>query len=218
MSEYNQPPPAGAPEPPYYQQPEPRSGMPTWAIVLLIVGGLFVVVCVVGGIVTIGILTMLGNQVSTVFSEINSGLEDMPITEAVDTSAALSTGETADLSALRITLIEARLLTEFSGDRKPPPGKQYWSVEVEVENSSDIVQTVSAFTTLLQDETGAIYRYSTVAQRASPNPGLRVSETVRPSQKLRGLLFYEVPEGVERLFWVYSDLLYGEPVVFEVHR
>lgn len=214
MSEYHQP--SGAPESSPHYQPPQRSGMPTWAIVLLVGAGLLLVTCVLVAIVTIGFLTLLGGRVSQVFSEINSGLEQVPVEVPVDTGSALGIGETAEQSDFRITVLDAQPLTTLSGGRKPIEGYEYWAVEVEFENISEDVATLSAFVTSVQDDAGVSYPYSTVAQRASPNPGLRVVEVVRPSETARGLLFYEVPQAAPMLFWVYRDASTGVPVVFAI--
>src|SRR5262245_23635668 len=89
----NQPAPAPYQLPPDYRPPAPRSGLPGWAIALIIGGVLIVVLCVAGFIGTISLLTLLGSRVSQVFSQINSGLV-VPTSGPVNTADALAIGQT----------------------------------------------------------------------------------------------------------------------------
>jgi hypothetical protein len=201
-----------------YQPPPPpqRTGLPGWAIALIAGGALVCVLCFVGGVAIISALTLLGGRVSEVFSEIESGLAT-PIPGApIDTAGALPIGEAAELPALRITVAGAHPLTDVRETRRPPPGRQYWVVDVTFENMSSRPITLSAFSSSIQDATGTTYRYSIAAQRASSDPGLQVVETVRPGATVSGLLFYEVPEDTTELFWLYEDLIGGGQAVFKI--
>jgi hypothetical protein len=209
----NQPAPAPYQLPPDYRPPAPRSGLPGWAIALIIAGVVIVVLCVAGFIGTIGVLTLLGTRVSQVFSTINSGLV-VPTSAPARTEDALAIGQTAELSDLSITVVAAHPLASNRGPSRPRPGNEYWAVEVTFENTSRRVLTLSVFTTSVQDAAGKVYRYSSVAQRASPDPGLPLASSVRPGQKVQGLLFYEVPASASALFWL--DQEFGEQAIFKI--
>src|ERR671923_2115045 len=147
-----QPPPGFQPPP-----PERRSGLPGWAIALIVGGALVIVLCFVVAIVSIGVLTLLGGRVSAVFSEIESGLEEFATPTPLDTGDALSIGDTADLPDMRITITDARPLSDLPGARQPAPGQEYWAVEVTFENTSDRPVTLSAFSSSVQDTAGETY-------------------------------------------------------------
>ena len=217
MADPNQPQPYQLP--PEYRPPAtPRGGLPTWAIILIVAGALLTVMCVVGAIVSIGVLTLLGSRVSQVFSEINSGLEEQqpPAPPVVDTSAAVPIGDAVALPDLRITVTDAHPLTKIREGREPAPGEQYWAVEVTFENTSDRSLTLSAFSSSLQDEAGTEYIYSTPAQRASPDPGLPVVQPLQPGKSASGTLFYMVPEDARTLFWVYNNVGGGGQAVVAI--
>ncbi len=50
-------------------QEQPRGGLPTWAIVLIVVGGVLVILCLLP-VCVISILTLLGPSIGNVFSNI----------------------------------------------------------------------------------------------------------------------------------------------------
>jgi hypothetical protein len=202
---------------PYQPPPSPhRTGLPGWAIALIAGGALVCTLCVVGTIAAIGALTLLGGRVSEVFSEIESGLATPAPGTPIDTARALPIGEAAELPALHITVAAAHPLTDVRTARRPPLGRQYWVVEVAFENTSSRPITLSAFSSSIQDAAGNVYRYSSAAQRASPDPGLQVVETLRPGATISGLLFYEVPEDASELFFFYEDLIGGGQAVFKI--
>ena len=226
MADPNQPQPQPQPEPQPYQlppnyqpPPERRSGLPGWAIALIVAGVLLCVLCIVGAVVSIGVLTLLGGRVSQVFSTINSGLEPVPVsTTPVDTSGALAVGESANLPDLRITVTDAHAITDLRGARPPTPGNQYYAVDVTFENTSDRSVTLSVFSSSIQDDEGQEYDYNSAARRASPDPGLPVVETIQPGKSASGILFYMVPESAHDLFWVYKDVTNGGEAVFKIKQ
>lgn len=205
--------------PPNYQppppQPAPRSGMPAWAIALIAGCALLLVLCVIGAIVSIGVLTLLGSKVSQVFSQIESGLEEGTPTP-INRQSALPIGSAAELPDLRITVTSAHPLAGGAGAPPPASGKQYWAVEVTFENTSSDPATLSVFSSSVRDAAGASYPYSIVAQRASPDPGFRVVESLRPGATASGTLFYELPQDASALFWSYEDVNGGEQVAFKI--
>jgi hypothetical protein len=209
----NQPTPAPYQLPPDYRPPAPRSGLPGWAIALIIAGVVIVVLCVAGFIGAVGVLTLLGSRVSSVFSQINSGLV-VPTSAPLSVEDALAIGQTAELSSLRITVTAAHPLAGNRGTSRPRPGYEYWAVEARFENTSRRPLTLSTFTTSVQDAAGKVYRYNSAAQRASPDPGLPIVSSVRPGEKVQGLLFYEVPADASSLFWLDQEL--GEQAIFKI--
>lgn len=77
-SQFSQP-PGQQPPPPYPPPPAPPSGSGEggsgkWIVIGLASCGGVALLCIVGTIVVIGVLTLLGKKVSAVFSEIDSGL------------------------------------------------------------------------------------------------------------------------------------------------
>src|SRR5512145_2156596 len=138
--------------PPGYQPPPlPRSGLPGWAIALIVGVSLIVVLCIAGSIVSIGMLTLLGGQVSAVFSQIESDLETISTTTPVEIGEAYALGDSANLPNLRITVIDSLPLTEVPDSLKPQAGNQYCAVEVEFENTSEDPVTLSAFASFVQN-------------------------------------------------------------------
>src|SRR5437868_12337872 len=105
MSNPNQPyQPSYPPPPSQFEPPRQRAGLPGWAIALIVGGVLVTCICIVVPIASIGILTLLGQRTSQVFSQINSGLEsaETSTTTPVDTAKAVTVGQLASTSDLSI--------------------------------------------------------------------------------------------------------------------
>lgn len=125
------PPPASSSTIPSYDAsavaPPKRSGCPLWLIILLSVVGLCMVMAVAG----IGILTLLGQRVSSVFSEINSGLlvevpegtltpfDDIQATAEAVATSQVATAETVlndSTQDIAATVEAARTIVSGQGD------------------------------------------------------------------------------------------------------
>jgi|GEM_PF-3140813 len=214
------------PQPPYQlppnMQPVPpppqHSGLPGWAIALIVGGVLLVFLCIGVAVVSIGALTLLGGRVSQVFSTINSELINEGQLEATPAppTGALAIGDSATLPALLITVTSAHPLTELREGHQPTSGNEYWVVEATFENTSDKPLALSVFSSLAQDADGHTYPYSLAAQRASPDPALPVVTTLQPDTTVSGLLFYMVPQDAHELFWVYNDVAGGGQASFKL--
>jgi hypothetical protein len=207
------------PQPPYQfppNTPPPRTGLPGWAIALIVGGVLLVFLCIGVAVVSIGALTLLGGRVSQVFSTINSGLINEGPLEGtpVSPSGALAIGDSAALPALRITVTSAHPLTELREGHQPTSGNEYWVVEATFENTSDKPLALSVFSSSAQDAEGHAYAYSLAAQRASTDPALPVVSTLQPDTTVSGLLFYMVPQDANALFWRYNDVAGGGQAIF----
>jgi Flp pilus assembly pilin Flp len=215
MADPNQPQPYQLP--PNYPPPQ-RTGLPGWAIALIVGGVLLVFLCIGVAVVSIGALTLLGGRVSQVFSTINSDLirEGQLASTPTDTAGALAIGETATLPQLLITVGDAHPLTDLRGARPPTAGNEYWAVEVTFENTSDQPLALSVFSSSVQDAEGKVYPYSIPAQRASPDPGLPVVVSLQPGKTASGILFYMVPQDARELFWLYRDVAGGGQALFRI--
>lgn len=214
------PPPSYPPgySPPGYPPPPQRSGLPGWAIALIVGGVLLVFVCIGVGVVTIGALTLLGNRVSAVFSQIDSDIAEPPPLEETpgDVSGALAIGDKATLPSLRITVTDARPITDPRGATPPTRGNEYWVVEATFENASEDPITLSAFSSSVQDDQEKSYPYSIAGQRASPDPPLPVVTPLQPGKSVSGLLIYSVPQDASELFWIYKDIAGGGQATFKI--
>ncbi|MEM8530694.1 MAG: DUF4352 domain-containing protein [Chloroflexota bacterium] len=205
------------PQEPSWTSPEPRrSGFPGWATALIVGGVCFVCLCAGLSIVGIGALSVLGTQTSDVFSEIESGLAELPTLEPFDTSGAVALGDTAVLRDLHITVIDATSFRHANGTLGPDVGNEYWSVEVVFENVSDEVIQLGIFTGTMQDADENVYEYSFLAEDAASDIPLDVVQPLRPGETATGYLFYEVPEDASALFWIYDSFLSGEQAVIQV--
>lgn len=206
--------------PPDYQPPPPpRSGMPTWLWVVIIGGGASVLLCVIVAVVGIGILTMLGSQVSEVFSEINSGLVagpvSVPTSITINPASANALGDTAALADLNVTLDNAYSVTTVEGLMDPLTDYKYWIVEVSFENTSASRTTwIGPFDTSVQDDAENTYDYYWEA--VDNEEFLGTGGSLDPGESLSGKLIYEVPEDTSALYWIYRDPLSGELAVFEI--
>ena len=202
---------------PYWTAPEPqRSGLPGWAIALIVGGVCLVCLCVGLSVASIGALSILGAQTSEVFSEIESGLSEIPTPEPFDTSGAVALGDTAQLRDMHITVTDAAPFTHADGAFGPDIGHEYWSVEVIFENVSDEVIQLGIFTGSMQDAERNVYEYSFLAEDAASDPPLEVVQSLRPGETVSGYLFYEVPEEARELFWIYDSILSGEQAAIQV--
>ena len=205
------------PQEPQWTAPEPqRSGLPGWAIALIVGGICFVCLCVGLSVAGIGALSLLGAQTSEVFTEIESGLADIPTLEPFDTSGALPLGDTATLRDLHITVTDATQFRHANGTLGPDVGNEYWLVEVVFENVSDEVIQLGIFTSSVQDADENVYEYSFLAEDAASEIPLDVVQPLRPGDTVSGYLFYEVPDDASALFWIYDSFLSGEQAVVQV--
>lgn len=205
------------PQEPSWTSPESRrSGLPGWAIALIVAGVCFICLCTGLSVAGIGALSLLGAQTSEVFSEIESGLAEVPIAEPVDTSGAVALGDTATLRDLHITVIDATSFTSTNTVYIPDPGNEYWSVDVVFENISGKVIQLGVFTSSVQDVSGNVYTYSFLAQESASETALNVVQPLRPGTSVSGYLFYEVPQDTSELFWIYDSFLSGEQAVIQL--
>lgn len=205
--------------PPGNQSPPQRSGKVGWVIGLL-VGGVFLIgACVVIAIVSIGILTLLGGRVSQVFTDVETGIEEIATSTpntSPDFDSARAIGKVARLGDLRITVTDAKRLTDIRADRQPPSGKEYWAVDVLFENRDSEATTISVFTSSIQDTDGNVYPYSLAAQHASPDPGLPAVLSLPPDATISGTLFYEIAEDMPERFWVYTHEETGQQAIVDI--
>jgi hypothetical protein len=218
MSEPERTTPEYQPLPELTEPPRKRAVLPAWVIALIIGGVLMACICIVVPIAMFGALTILGREVEGTFATIESGLDEasFPTSAPVTTDNAVGIGAAATTSDLSITVINARPIAATDDTFAPASGNEYWAVEVQFENRSTNVITLSAFSSSLQDETGATYDYAILAQQASSETGLPVVQALDPGDTISGVLFYEAPQDADTLFWVYQELGSGGEVVVQI--
>lgn len=211
----NEPPYQGSP--PYYSpEPEQRRGLPGWAWALIIGGGgVTLLACVLIPIVVIGGLTLLGQRVSSVFSEIETGLVELPEAMPANTADALPLGTDATLTNLRVTITDARPAAEISGLMAPLLGNEYWLVDVTFENiSSDQELWIEPYDSWMQDAADVRYDYYWEAPKV--DDVFTQYEPLQPGATMTGTLVYEVAQDQGELFWIYQDVAYNEQAVFQI--
>jgi hypothetical protein len=187
---------------------------------IIAIGGL-AAVCVIGVIVIFAGLTMLGQQVSSTFSEINSSISaaseltvSTPV--AASTSGAVPIGTAAEAGGLSITVTEAAPFTSTAEGISPEDGNEFWSVNITFENTSGDLRTITAISSYMQDSSQNVYQYSLFGGAGAPGTPLDVVESIGNGRTSSGTLVYEVPTDASELFWVYQDSLSGEVAVIKV--
>ena len=212
--------------PPDYQTslPEERSGRPRW-VLALIIGGAVALLCMCIAIpaAAIGLFT-IGLPVTEVFpdfeqeewtSDSDSDIISSTDIVAADTTSALAAGQTAELTNLSITITDTRQVLKIEDMMEPLFDHQYWIVEAELVNTNaDTSLSIEPYDTWVQDVQGNIYEYYWEAALSAEATMLR--RPLPPGQSVTGTFVYEIPSTVDALFWVYTDPVSGEQVVFAI--
>ena len=214
-------PPSYPPTPGQFTPPtEKKSGLPGWAIALIAgIGGL-VVLCAIAAIVGIGMLSFLGSQVSQVFTNIETEIDELP-SNAGTTSAPLSTsdarpiGERTVINGMEFVVLRAGPLETDSSTLPPDAGMTYYSVEVDVRNTSGEVAVLSAFSSQMQDDGEGVYAVSLFGQSSADISSDELFQTLEEGASATVTYIYEVPIDTANLYWVYQDTS-GDHVVYKV--
>jgi hypothetical protein len=187
--------------------PPPANSNRTLWIVLGAIGfvGVCLLLCAAIGI--IGVLTLLGQQTSAVFRDIEQELNpvpqfELPTTQPADLSAAVPVGTMQRIGNLEITVTGARFIEDEAANQ-PEPGYRYVAVEVRIANQSaqPIVLEAVSIWTWLQDQDNFTYDCCVYALS---KPEL-FTDSLPAGGSVEGELVYEVLDDVGSLYWVYDD-------------
>lgn len=191
-------------------QPPPapkKSGIPGWAIALIAVLGSLVVLCVVGSFVVYGVLTTLGSRASQALGEVSSQVNSSiaSSTVPVATGGASTIGGRVASGDLAFVVRSAAATKPTSDALPPETGKTYYTVTIDVTNTTKTPVIFSALNSQIQDSTGAVYTISLFGQTASGGTTSNLIETIPADGTQSVSLVYEVPVGAGELFWVNTE-------------
>lgn len=187
---------------------EKKKGLPTWAIVLIVVGAILLIPLIF--IIVIGIFTY--NVVKDAAGEfdINDYIE-----ETVSQTGTI--GDTLSTDDFKITLTDALIYSSI-GDNEylkdtPAEGKEYLVFFFEVENISDESQYISDY-----DFTGYAdgYEVSNEYLYNDVNGISDLSATLSPNKKAKGYAAFEVDTTWQEFEVSYSDWFDNNELVFKV--
>lgn len=214
-------PPSFPPAPGQFTPPtEKKSGLPGWAIALIAVIGGLVVLCGVVAVIGISMMTMVGNQVDEVFTRIETEIDELP-SDAGTTSAPLSTsdpqpiGERTVLNGVEFVVLRAGPLETDSSSLPPDAGMTYYSVDVDVRNTSSEVAVLSAFNSQMQDDGEGVYAVSLFGQSSANASSDELFQTLDKDASASVTYVYEVPTDATNLYWVYQETS-SEHIVYQV--
>jgi|GEM_PF-7129018 len=207
-------PPGSLPQPPLPpNQPQQNSNRTLW-IVLGAIGGGSALLLICGCIAMFLILNMLGSQVSTVFDQVDDGLQsgssfEMPSSDPVDVSQAATLGSTIPAGYIDLTINSVR---PINGDdfNEPAPGNTFVAVELEIANRSeeDVTPEEALLWTRIQD--GSQQTYDCCAYGLMLDD---LSKPIKPGATGTATAVYEIAEDADPIYWVYEEFPGEEPVV-----
>ena len=191
---------------------EKKKGMPTWAIVLIIVG----CVILIPVILLIVLAVFAYNVVSdtTIDSELDFNFDDY-VDENVLQKGTI--GDTLMTSNFKITLNDALIYSSIGDDSyyvdTPKEGKEYLVFFIDVENISGESQYISDF-----DFDGYVDGYTvSVSSIYNDIDGVEeIGTTLSAGKKTRGFVAFEVDTDWKEFELHYSDFLEDEELVFTV--
>lgn len=199
---------------------EKKSGLPGWAIALIVVIGVLVVLCGAVAVIGVSMVTMAGNRVDEVFTKIETEIDELP-SDVGTTSAPLSTtdgrsiGERTVLNSVEFVVLRAGPLETDSSALPPDAGMTYYSVDVDVRNTSSEVAVLSAFNSQMQDDGEGVYAVSLFGQSSADVSSDELFQTLDKDASTTVTYIYEVPTDAANLYWVYQDTS-GDHVVYIV--
>ena len=174
-------------------------------------GALLVLIC--GAVLVIGGATLVGRRVSSVFTQLNSGLANpngllLPTAGPIDTSAAVAVGTLVRVGGLELVVNSS---ATQSGDEsaQPTAGNTFLSVDLKVTNRGP--QTNALHSTLvlarIQDDRERTFNCCVFGLMN----GLGDMSELESGASTSLTLVYEVPEDSDTLFWVYQPILSDGP-------
>jgi hypothetical protein len=129
---------------------------------------------------------------------------------------AYGVGDTFDLDGLHITLHEARAIPG-TPIFKPRPGYGFLMVMVTFENTSAVEVSVSSLIlSAIKDSSGQEYGWH-LGATAAADRGRAPDGVLRPGEKLRGPIGYEVPTNAAGLQWIYKAWVGAKRAVFAIN-
>lgn len=181
---------------------------------MLIIGSIVALVLVVAAFVVVIFPNRVSTTISTAVAEPQAGVAATSA-PPVNVDDAAAVGDTVALENLRITVTDVRNPAEIPDLRPPLPNNQFWSIAVTVENSSaDLPIAVDSTNAQLQDKWGNVYGSYLQALIDREDAPLRAS--LQPGAAVSDIITYEVPLGLDELFWVYREALSGEYAVVQI--
>lgn len=191
------------------QNKEKKKGLPTWAIVLIIVGALLLLP-----------ITILITFFILVFNSVNKIIENPDINMWTDEESIIgegTIGDTLTSEDFKITLTDALTYDSIGIEEDsmdiPKEGKEYLVFFFDVENISDESQYISDF-----DFAGYVDGYETeVEYLYNDIEGIEdLDTTLKPYKKTKGYVAFEVEETWEKFEIRYSDWFDDKELVFKV--
>lgn len=172
------------------------------------------------GVGVIGVLTMLGQQTSAVFSEIEGELSDgsqfeLPSIEPVDVSAAIAIGTVKRVGDLEISVTDARIINGENGV-EPEEYYQFLAVDLQIKNVG--AQPVSLEEigpwSWLQDPDDFTYDCCVF----SLSDTAILSDDLAAGDVIEGTIVYEAPDDVETFFWIYEGSASGDLLIVRLEQ
>lgn len=196
--------------PPTSPAPAPQSGSNRTLWIVLgscLGGGLLLTIC--AAIIIIGSLTIIGRRVSSVFTQINSGLEIpdpdgfvLPTAEPVDVGQALAIGAPARSGELELTVSGSSIERSTSAVRASA-GNEFRAVDVQITNRGAEEANLGddLLFSWVQDDAERSYDCCVFGLMDDASSDV----TLAPGASATLRLVFELPRSADALYWVYSD-------------
>lgn len=189
------------------QKTEKKKGMPTWAIVLIVVGCIILIPLIL--IVVIAVTAF--NVISDIDFDINDYIEEI-ITQTG------TIGDTLTTDTFKITLTDALLYDSIGEDEyyreTPAQGKEYLVFFFSIENISNQSEYISSF-----DFSGYVDGYTTSVEYLSNDiDGFeKLGTNIAPGMKTKGYVAFEVDTTWQEFELHFSEYLnYEDELIFNV--
>ena len=191
------------------QNKEKKKGLPTWAIILIIVGSILLLPIIILVIFFI-----------FAFNTVNKIIENPDINMWTDGESIIeegTIGDTLESDDFKITLVEALMYNSIGTEEDtmdiPDEGKEYLVFFFDVENISEESQYISDF-----DFTGYVDGYELeVEYLYNDIDGIgALDATLKPYKKTKGYVAFEVEENWKSFEIRYSDWFDNKELVFRV--
>lgn len=185
---------------------EKKKGLPTWVIVLIIVGGVLLIPVIF--IILIGVFTY--NIVDSTMNNLNEYIEETRVQNG-------KVGDTLSTDEFKITLNNLLIYSSIGNDENnldiPSEGKEYLVFFFGVENISDDNEYISDY-----DFTGYVNGYEVkLAYLYNDIDGIKELEAnLPPNKKTKGYVAFEVDTSWQEFKIHYKDWFGEEELVFTV--
>lgn len=187
-----------------------KKGLPTWAIVLIIVGSVLLVPVIV--IIAIGLLAY--NTINNVIDNAQGEYDDY-YEEIITDSGTI--GDTLNTDKFKITLKEALMYSSIGEDyyvQTPEEGKEYLIFFFDIENISEENEFISNY-----NFSGYVDGYTVSVEHLydEVNESEELSKDLAPNMKTKGYVAFEVNESWQEFEIHYSELFgYEDEIKFTV--